>query len=1365
MDVLRMLTPQMSPDSLREFLRICKSMYSLNTDKYLGYTDINGLQYVGTAENFGSEMFFETRKLRMDRPPAEVVEPSEYMSYYFEIKYSDFIETYDQQNMLMACLKKGVLLSNHEYKIRFTQAFPYHPLRAEAYSDQNVTLTQFFATHTNPKIIIDDTDEIELFVGKKDNTDHHVDWYVQIDNAMSDLFDVDNTTIEADLSKFVDIAAFHFTLDKMRMKPPMRWYWVDPETGAMDGVGNLDWMERNILETGTDGNDRIHLYPYVYGFDNTPVLHNDYWWYIKVYGDFVSTNPNDNANMTCKITKICFVATLSESYSVVPEYTYIMTYDDTYAEISFLEKLKYDDGTPRNTLGWVFRKAVPGDYDYDGNTYNNPINACIPLNTFARNAEISFNNKNDYIPAFVISFKDSYYHPYESDITGCDVGLHIDNTSDYSDNAVDKKFGIAHDLGTFDGLPEYFREYQDRTIHHSHVDIFIVREDANERNQTAMDKQTAGIIVDSSVPLNDYEEMTSDMKPVIVYDPIEGFRYKTNPDNIVSYQNYLSNVVPIDATHFGDSSDPVNKEYAKLPKFIYHGNRHFSTGLIEFDPDLEFGRVYVISNDPASYDNNGSSKTPKPPRTFARICDIPTSFVQLQNIENVSPTLIIDKTYVRQQASFSDADFLRMYNTNNSKLFIKIKDSWRAPYYPPRSWDFRTFSTLTQIPDHGLVKYVRIPVKTINLNQLWRQQFQTIESGSGYAIGDKFGFNIGGIFIKGNVISVDEHGAITDYTIGPNSDIPGQDWTGINIDINLENFVTRISTYNVTTLTGNGNGFEISIEIPSEIWSAKDIRTRMDTPDNVYTFIVRDDGAGLCGIYYDNTTMTWDESSIVQLTGDLDSGDVYYDYKGTRSERTVKNVFLYNMFTNMNCEDDPIIEYISGEKSIDLQYKLQPFEPEIGMTIEALVEGVNLNSIISDAGMNVWNCFIAAVPNVSHDMYYTLTWLYDMNSSYNNPYGKNGNLIFPKHSNMHVETYDNSWTSVKYTVHNDSELIIPYMYDIMHSTYESYEYTDMLRLTKQTKISMKSLIPLNISGMPNDAEPAYSGSTAAYNIYKFDHTYKMKRYASYLRTLSDMSTDELYEEILLWYGDTEIDNYFNYIEREYVDGDTYLIDQYIVVHSMNVEYYEVNKAYGRDVLIVDRWTRDLYQASHPFVSTSIEYDVEHGNMRYIGVRPIDNTDLVYKVLKSFRATTLEHDMAEENILLIGPSAKRQAMIDYLMINRNIFHPYYEIPGLSLHTEKGESLTLNEGEQIGGYIPLVETFHENVTINGTRNKKVDPLYIFKIDEWDSSDDLDNFRLFEGDVDISAQTILLIKQVDSSYKKYVFHDDHWEWAYLQ
>ena len=103
------MTPLASPDTLRKALKLLKRYYSGYTDKYKGYSDVDGYKYNGTVENFGSEIYFETRKLLMQRPPIELVFPGNTFNFYFDISYSELINTYEQQNMFVATLKNDVL--------------------------------------------------------------------------------------------------------------------------------------------------------------------------------------------------------------------------------------------------------------------------------------------------------------------------------------------------------------------------------------------------------------------------------------------------------------------------------------------------------------------------------------------------------------------------------------------------------------------------------------------------------------------------------------------------------------------------------------------------------------------------------------------------------------------------------------------------------------------------------------------------------------------------------------------------------------------------------------------------------------------------------------------------------------------------------------------------------------------------------------------------------------------------------------------------------------------------------------------------------------------------------------------------------
>ena len=325
----------------------------------------------------------------------------------------------------------------------------------------------------------------------------------------------------------------------------------------------------------------------------------------------------------------------SNSISTAPSVENIITFDQSFIHITLSKDVE-----------WSFKSPSVGDYDYDGMTYKNTCYAYIPMTSFSNNyPEYSADTKKQLLSAFVIEFDDKYLHQYEGICENAYSGLHVDSSSDYSDNSISKKNGTIHNIGDFEGLPPYFRYMMDRTIHRSHVELYSIRDDLNNTNQKVTDKQLSGIIVDSAVPQNDVIDILANLNIIIKYDWDTGRLYKTYGESI-SPNNSLSEIVFVDGNTFGNS-DIVR--YKSMPKFVYHGNRVFSTGMMSFDPFIEMGRVYYISNDEEYYDNNETSKQRKPARTICRLCDIPTSFIQLTNITYVAPPIIIDKQYVRTE--------------------------------------------------------------------------------------------------------------------------------------------------------------------------------------------------------------------------------------------------------------------------------------------------------------------------------------------------------------------------------------------------------------------------------------------------------------------------------------------------------------------------------------------------------------------------------------------------------------------------------------------------------------------------------------------------------------------------------------------
>ena len=198
----------------------------------------------------------------------------------------------------------------------------------------------------------------------------------------------------------------------------------------------------------------------------------------------------------------------------------------------------------------------------------------------------------------------------------------------------------------------------------------------------------------------------------------------------------------------------------------------------------EIGRAYLLSNDNINYENNSVIEHPKPERTIARICDIPTSVMQLSDIRGIAPSLVVDKKYVRTEASYKNEDKERLYNTlanrwvvptdldeNGEPLtnkgdqknnFIFMKESYLYAVDLANHNDYRYYENLN--PQVDVTK-----LKLANIDDI----------GSGYSVGNSGKVIIGGSAINYSVTEVDNDGGVTGVIIYPDENLT---------TINLSNF-------------------------------------------------------------------------------------------------------------------------------------------------------------------------------------------------------------------------------------------------------------------------------------------------------------------------------------------------------------------------------------------------------------------------------------------------------------------------------------------------------------------------------------------------------------------------------------------------
>lgn len=1375
-------TPYGSPDSLRQFLQLRKQFYNLHVTADTGFEDCDGLQYSSSIQNFGAEILLESRKMRMRRPPVPIVKPNRYFSYYFNITYSDYIDSYEQSNMLMGCVKSNTMMSNHTYQLLFEDCEIVNVIRSNSYSDKRVHVTKFYRTTTDPKLVIDDSESYDIQIASS-LSDNKPTWYFAINSTTDGLYEATEVGSgfqikTTDLKQYVDLPFIWVCDPQLNMFPPFKWK-IKPIGSQM----------RDLFKFahGMDGNGVDHLYPLTYS--NYP---SGEVWYIKAHGYF-NNNPTDERNFGVQISRIEFVHVSDLSFTMEPIESFTFEPDDEFTKLTLHKYYTVFMDS------WEFRIPQEGDYDYDAVTYNNPMVACAWLHHFSGNQDPE---NHLLLAAFNVINKNQYFNRIETEINQARFGVHLDNTAASSKHTVDKHYTIVNDLSKFDGIPLYFGDADYRTdmgynTHHTHMELYAIRDDANDpiTNEHPMDRQTAAIIIDSGIPINDTHRMPSNTKPVIVYDLTHAFQkpaYKTNSEYIISTVNYLSTIGYVDDAFFGDTSI---EKYAKASRFIYHGNGYFSLGMVDIGSD-NYGRCYLLTNDPASYENNATAKNKKASATAARVCDIPTSFTQLQNIEGQSPTLLIDPFYVRQKASFGKTEYLKLWNEFVSRCF---KTRSNPIYESIQSLVTSGQDQRDVMLQNGDISFNQITVIIGNGRNQVKPEINN--AGTGYAIGDQFGFNVCGIFLRGVVdtVTTDENHGIETFTLSIDTTVPGYDGMDYarGITIPIENFKSSQTFYELNTLTGTGHDATIQITIPNTKWGEYQIyqsryRLTFPTPSigSIYAFLHYKNYDGISVIGYntsDPENCVWDESTVVQLTGDLEVGDPYYDDPSTQKKRTVENSFMYNILNNQNYEDDHILDKISGGKSIDVQYKRMQYDASEGITVEKIISNEDLHQIMNDCGMNTWNSFLALVPSsTSITHFYAIAWMYDMNASYypNENQRNNHNLIIPSNSSNHINDYDDSWSKIKFNVINGK--IIPYMYDIMHKTIDSYSYDNhVLKKTDETTTSLRNIIATIPSSKPSDVREILNGNTLNYNLYRYNHFDKLNEINRLRNTYYQMTSSELYDLAINMYGnDTIVSRYYSYTTHEYQLNTYYTIGSLITKQTTMLNY-EMRHVYGGNLLIVDTTTNEVYRSLKPFVSAyvqvppgedekiylrrALEQDIGLRNIEYVSQKPDHPVYQSYRALTSFTSSSvsIDEDIENGNLQYIGPFTLSQNLINYIIQNMNTNPHVYDTGSVILNNELNETPSVPEDNPIGGFVPLLDTIDDMNTVNG-RRVNTDPLYVFRLYPKDENsfnvntlNEL-NYRVYDGDVDISLESMLMVK-VGSQYRQYIFNGEAWEWNY--
>lgn len=275
------------------------------------------------------------------------------------------------------------------------------------------------------------------------------------------------------------------------------------------------------------------------------------------------------------------------------------------------------------------------------------------------------------------------------------------------------------------------------------------------------------------------------------------------------------------AMHNSRTSDPEDPETSQGSGLI------FDPGLVptpgSSDNSESIGRVYVLSNDDTEYHNNADNESelfyPKPARTAARICDIPTSAVQLTGAKGLSSTQVVDRKYVRTQTSYSVDDKDKLYNSLSSK-WVKPShlSSSAIPVYEElgltNRFIFESYDELTRVDMYEQNDFRVI----MNLNPMVDVSQVSLglvsNSGEGYAENNTGLCIVGGSSFTYTVLSVDENGGVLTLSLTPDEHVTEIPLMNFDFEENVPNVYT--SYYGTSRIDGNGKGLKFSFRIDSD---------------------------------------------------------------------------------------------------------------------------------------------------------------------------------------------------------------------------------------------------------------------------------------------------------------------------------------------------------------------------------------------------------------------------------------------------------------------------------------------------------------------------------------------------------------------
>lgn len=1085
----------LSPDGVRKLSQLMKQHFAGYSSKDKLYNDSKGLQYNGSVYNFGSEILLETNKLKMTRPPIRNLSYGTDTTFYFDIKYSDIINTYEQQNLLGCYLKKDTLVASHRYYIVFNNVTEFFVIRSTNTSAGNtfnpskgssvVFKDKYYKTNDFPILVetYDDNGEtvtIEHELSIRDGESYPTFYFHSTDltdGFIDSIIDDTLTTIEL-VDEYNGLPFIWFTTESFEYLP------------ELDLSNNVDSEGHPFLTFGTDGNGVSRIYPNCYE-NNFPPYDpvENYEWYLKVESkDGFSFIPDDepgNKSSNYKIPIKSISLWYSQFINGEPELSNTIEIPDDGNIVVYLD----DCSTYINPSTWHFSKRRSDDWDWDPITLHNPNYA---WHIYDRGdfdwATFAMNHIDDAVlqPGFKVKFLNDYLYKWESMLVGAVSGIHVDATDERSNNGVVEKNGVSHMMGEFDGLPIYMNKQLDRTIHHSHVDIYSIRDHNNLWTQLPMKKQTSGLLMDSAIPQNELPDLIN-VDPSIKYNKIVSNQYDTDESTIVSEYNVLSNITYVDA-ETNVFADYTNKGIKKYKRFFYHGNNYFSLDVFGLDPLTEYARGYLISNDVAKYENNDETSYPKPGRTIARICDIPTTMIQLTNIPNYAPSILIDWNtsylpYVRTFCNYELIDIDRIRN-NQYDTLVKYNN---VELVFPCGYDIT--NVLNNTGDRYKHKTNLSETLTLTFGVNGNTRMVVNETGDGYDNGDTFKFNIGGRYFTGVVV---------ESISGKPNVVTSNDTFN---DINVSNLPNAITTYKTTTITGSGSGLIINLEIDNETWQDKQPTTTNDYNDGLHLYQY-DEYEHIWLYVYDNELNTWKQS--IQITGPSVQPNPYDLHD--MHERKMVDVYVMNAINN-----NRKLLY-NTPSSVDSSYSLM--ERTITTDIPTSMIGMDdISDTLDEIHINYQNSYYTpSINNDKTDIKIYSRYPYTVQDSH---YGDYHSYVLPRFNTLNLPSYFNTTNRILWSIHKDKTKSQPdlWYYNPKETNFVQYDNvsTDYNSISSSRKLTYYDI-------MKDSIIVQSTRFITKENIYRYDE-YESDSFNSLQIMLNGKSRDELLTYIRMNYGE------------------------------------------------------------------------------------------------------------------------------------------------------------------------------------------------------------------------------------------------------